>query len=68
MDRGRGQGAKRRSRTGAEEFRGDVSEKVAREMKVDGDAMDPKEEKSGDEIEQDLAGQRCREMHGEGQG
>jgi len=64
MDRGRGRGAKRRSRTGAEEFRGDVSEKVAREMKVD----DPKEEKSGDEIEQDLAGQRCREMHGEGQG
>ena len=41
-----------------------MSEKVAREMKVD----DPKEEKSGDEIEQDLAGQRCREMHGEGQG
>jgi len=48
-----------------------VSEKVVREMrgaKVDGDAMDPKEERSGDEIEQDPAGQRCREMHGEGQG
>ena len=68
MDRARGRGAKRRSRTGAREFRGGVSEKDVREMrgvKVDGDA---KGEKSKDEIEQDLAGQRCREMHGEGQG
>jgi len=71
MDRARGRGAKRRSRTGAREFRGGVSEKDVREMrgvKVDGDAMDLKGEKSKDEIEQDLAGQRCREMHGEGQG
>lgn len=39
-----------------------------RGVKADGDAMDRKEERSGDEIEQDPAGQRCREMHGEGQG
>lgn len=42
-----------------------MSEKVVREMKADGDGV---EERNGDGIGQDPAGQRCRGKHGEGQG